>query len=249
MPAKWIPNFHREGLVRSVQATTALEGSPFSVTDVQRIAIGVDVDGPKNFRQMALNCLQFFDTLGAISPGEQISPDYVIKMHKMLTDGACEPAEASGKLRQKDIDIVAPSTREVIFKGVHYADVPRLLEDQLAWLEELEAEKVSPMIQAGIAHVQLLRIHPFAVANGLAARAMVPLVLFLRGFDSQRIFEIDSFFNANRPNYYDALKSAGGTPPNSTPWLEYFLDGMSLSIAEVKDRVINLTRQPARDTD
>jgi Fic family protein len=249
MPPEWIANFHRETLIRSTQATTALEGSPFSIPDIQRLAIGGELTGPGNFSRMVQNYLLNFDTLGTLISDQRLSPESLLKMHKVLTNGAYEPPEVCGALRLKDIEIVDPVTREVIFHGVRHADIPRLLEDMLAWLDELEEEKVSPMIQAGIAQAQCYRIYPFAVANGLVARAVGLLVLFMRGFDSQRIFEIDSYLNNERTSYFAALKTAGRVPPDLTPWLEYCLENMAQSITEVKDRVINLTRQPSRSVE
>src|SRR5205814_5035823 len=57
-------------------------------------------------------------------------------------------------------------------------DVDRLLADLVDYLN---AEDVTPLLQAAFVHAQFELIHPFADGNGRAGRALVHVVLRRRG--------------------------------------------------------------------
>ncbi|MDR2831222.1 MAG: hypothetical protein LBB45_09390 [Methanobrevibacter sp.] len=46
----------------------------------------------------------------------------------------------------------------------------------------------------------------------------------------------------DRPNYYNALKSVNPNTLDLTEWLEYFTDGVAVSMKNVRDKVFGLSR-------
>jgi Fic family protein len=69
-----------------------------------------------------------------------------------------------------------------------------------------EAFDLLPAVQAGIAHYELARIHPFIEGNGRAARTLATLILTKRGFDTKKFFALEKYYNEDRPAYYTALQ-------------------------------------------
>lgn len=99
-----------------------------------------------------------------------------------------------------------------------------------------------PIIVAGLTHYELVRIHPFVDRNGRTARALATLVLYLRKFDIKQFFVLDDYYDFDRRSYYQALRSVdeGG---DLTGWLEYFTDGILMSITRVRERVLQLSME------
>jgi Fic family protein len=98
-----------------------------------------------------------------------------------------------------------------------------------------------PAVQAGIAHYELARIHPFIDGNGRTARALATLILTKRGFDTKKFFALEEYYNEDRPTYYSALADADVKEGDLTEWLEYFLFGIAVEISRVEKTVIKLS--------
>ncbi|MFA5809627.1 MAG: Fic family protein, partial [Thermoleophilia bacterium] len=121
-------------------------------------------------------------------------------------------------------------------------EVPKLVEDFLAWLNSPEANEIDPVLEAGIAHYELVRIHPFVDGNGRTTRVVATMILYKRGFDVKRFFTLDDYYDNDRTGYYAALKAVDQESLDLTGWLEYFTDGVAVSLKAVKEKVIGLSR-------
>ncbi|MCK4447787.1 MAG: Fic family protein, partial [Candidatus Marinimicrobia bacterium] len=93
----------------------------------------------------------------------------------------------------------------------------------------------------GISHYEFVRIHPFVDGNGRTARALATLILYLKGFDTKRFFALDDYYNEDRVRYYTALQTVDKKTLDITLWLEYFCEGVAVSINRVKDAVLELS--------
>jgi Fic family protein len=93
-----------------------------------------------------------------------------------------------------------------------------------------------------------VRIHPFVDGNGRTARVIATLILYLRGFDAKQFFCLDDYYDSDRPSYYQVLQSVDQKTLDITKWLEYFVTGVKVSIASVKERVIRLSSERLRKT-
>jgi len=82
--------------------------------------------------------------------------------------------------------------------------------------------------------------------NGRTARVLAALILYLRGFDTKQFFCLDDYYDADRLAYYRALQSVDQETLDLTNWLEYFAEGVNVSIDTVKERVIRLSSERLR---
>ena len=77
--------------------------------------------------------------------------------------------------------------------------------------------------------------------NGRTARALATLILYIRDFDIKRFFTLDDYYDSDRKAYYAALKSVDETNLDTTQWIEYFTDGVLISINGVKKKILSLS--------
>jgi len=137
-------------------------------------------------------------------------------------------------------------TKEIVYSPPAPKEVRPLIDGLILWLNSDAARQMHLVLVAGIAHYELVRIHPFVDGNGRTARALATLILTMREFDIKRFFTLDDFYDSDRPAYYAVLKRTNGTYPDCTPWLDYFLEGVEISLARVKERVLLLSSDEHR---
>lgn len=70
--------------------------------------------------------------------------------------------------------------------------------------------------------------------------------MYLRGFDTKRFFSLDDYYDSDRRSYYAALQTVDRNVRDLTKWLEYFIEGVAVSIEAVKERVIRLSSERLR---
>lgn len=143
--------------------------------------------------------------------------------------------------RRVPVVVGVPATGEVLYRPPDWGEVPELMADLVAWLNNPEAVALMPVLEAGIAHYELVRIHPFTDGNGRTARALATLILAIRGFDTKRFFALDEYYNQDRASYYEALRSVDPQTHDLTEWLEYFVQGIAVEMVRVERRVEELS--------
>lgn len=85
--------------------------------------------------------------------------------------------------------------------------------------------RTSPVIKAGLAHVQFETIHPFLDGNGRVGRLLITLILLADGVISTPLLYLSLYFKSHRTPYYDALQNVraqGGWED----WLIFYLTGI-----------------------
>lgn len=71
---------------------------------------------------------------------------------------------------------------------------------------------------------------------------MATILLYKRGFDLKRFFALDDYYDHDRNSYYAALQTVDPETLDVTKWLEYFTEGVAVSIKTVREKVMGLSR-------
>ena len=165
-----------------------------------------------------------------------VSERTLLALHKMTVDKILPP-ELSGQYRTKRVVIKDTQTGLVTFKPPDPEEVPYLVNEFFKWLEMLKADTMHPVIKAGIAHFELVRIHPFLDGNGRVARALATLMLYADGYDIRRFFSLEEYFDKDPLTYYEHLQEAG--KGDLTPWLDFTRSAEELE--RIKDKIKKLS--------
>ena len=238
---KWEVSLRREALIRATHASTAIEGNPLTLEEVSNLAQGRKVTATRKAKQEVLNYLNVLDKIDRYHEKGVITEHSILTIHKALTRDTLDNPDWEGTYRNIQVVVGNRITGEVIFTPPPPEDVPRAMADFIPWLNSKMAFDLHPVLVAGISHYEFVRIHPFVDGNGRAARALATLILYLRGFDIKRFFTLDDYYDSDRPAYYAALQSVNQETLDLTGWLEYFTDGVLLSLSKVKERVLQLS--------
>ena len=131
-------------------------------------------------------------------------------------------------------------TGEVTFTPPSAIDVPFLMREFTYWLNRDSTTELHPVLKAGIAHHELVRIHPFVDGNGRVARVLATLIMLLGGYDIRRFFSLEEYYDKDSHSYYENLQKASAG--DLTAWLEYFTWGAAIEFDKVKEKVLKLSR-------
>jgi len=239
---KWEVSLRREAILRSAHSSTAIEGNPLSLEEVSNLAAGKDLMVQRKDKQEVLNYLKALEMVPEFAKKDPFTVKDFLKVHKTVTNKTLENPKDEGVFRNCKVVVGNRFTGEVIFEPPSTDKVSLLVGNFFNWFNSKEVIEIDSVIHSGITHYEIVRIHPFIDGNGRTARIMATLVLYKRGFDVKRFFTLDDYYDHDRRSYYDALKSVDQSTLDLTYWLEYFTDGVAVSIKAVKDKVIGLSK-------
>lgn len=243
---KWEVSVRREQLIRAAHASTAIEGNPLSLEEVSLLAEGREVMAARRAKAEVLNYLRVLEHIDAYQENGVISEKKILALHLDVTKDTLDDPATEGAFRKVRVVVGNRHTKEIVYSPPAPKDVRPLIDGLILWLNSDAASQMHPVLVAGIAHYELVRIHPFVDGNGRTARALATLILTLREFDIKRFFTLDDFYDSDRNAYYAVLKRVNGAYPDCTAWLEYFLEGVEISLHRVKERVLLLSSDEHR---
>lgn len=225
----------REARARSVHASTHLEGNSLSAEQVQKVLAGGEV---RAFEKDLLEVKNYAKVLDFIEEhyakrGFKVEEATIREMNRIILEGIDDTS--GGAFRRGMVLVQNTRTREIVFTPPNAAKVPVLVEDLVAWLGE--EKEISPVLEAAVAHYELVRIHPFADGNGRASRALAVLVLYRRGYDIRRVFSVEDYADSHPEEYYGALRKTDKAEGDLTAFLVFFAQALAVELGKVKVRI------------
>ncbi|MCO5185167.1 MAG: Fic family protein [Anaerolineae bacterium] len=171
----------------------------------------------------------------------------LLAIHAGVMDGLL-PGYQIGRYRREPVVIRDPRTRDLIFLPPDWQDVPALMAQLVAFVQE-QRGILDPLLLAGLFHKQFVIIHPFMDGNGRTARLATKQLLAALGLNLFPLLSFENGYNRNvtryfqqvglRGNYYDVATTA-----DFTDWLEYFADGILDELLRLQETVSARSRTP-----
>jgi cell filamentation protein, protein adenylyltransferase len=233
---EWIRDMGERALILEAHHTTHIEGTRLTLDQAERLLSGepVAAANPDDVREL-LNYRRAFEFVSEyLNSGAPISEGLVREIHKRLVEGVRGGNAAPGQYRRVQNYVVNASTGQTIYTPPPTHDVPALMNEMVAWLNL--SRQVHPVLVSGIAQFQLVHIHPFLDGNGRTSRLLSTLCLYREGYDFKRLFAISEYYDRDRASFYAAIQAVRDRQMDMTGWLEYFTAGLSVQLAEVKQR-------------
>jgi Fic family protein len=237
----WEKQFKEDAIIRSAYHGTHLEGNQLQMGEAKDILMGRDVIGRPRDIQEIINyrkVTEFIDE-EANRHIDKITEQIIKKFHRIIVNKIL-PDEEAGEYRTKQVIIRNSATGEVTFRPPPAIEVQFLMREFVYWINRQDRDSMHPVLKAGIAHHELVRIHPFIDGNGRIARALATLILFLGGYDIRRFFSLEEYYDKDAITYYTNLQKASAGDLSS--WLEYFTLGASIEFDRVKEKILKLSR-------
>ena len=232
----WIRQMGARALVLEAHHTTHIEGTRLTLEQSERLLAGevVPEADPDDAREL-LNYRDAFEFVSAwLGRGGPITEGLIREIHMRLVDGVRGGSAAPGEYRLVQNYVVNSATGAVVYTPPPAHDVPVLMRELVAWLNE--PGDVHLALASGVAQFQLVHIHPFLDGNGRTSRLLSTLCLYRAGYDFKRLFTISEYYDRDRPSFYRAIQSVRERGMDLTGWLEFFSEGLATQLDEVKGR-------------
>lgn len=243
---KWNVTLRQEAIIHSAHSSTSIEGNRLSLKQVSELARGREITATRRDKQEVLNYLNVLKNIKNLVKNNFITERDILNIHHMVTKKTLDNLADSGVYRNRYVVVANRFTGEVFFRPPQNLEVPGLVKDLVEWINSKESKEFNPVIESGVVHYELVRIHPFVDGNGRTARVLAALILYLRGFDTNQFFCLDDYYDSDRPAYYKALQSVKPDTLDLTNWLEYFTEGVNISTEAVKERILRLSSKRLR---
>lgn len=107
--------------------------------------------------------------------GQQLTPEMVFDLHRMLSHDALDDPSAAGRFRRADEDIcIMDETGNILHRPPHADELPERLQAlcQFANASSDAEPFIHPVVRAVLLHFWLAYDHPFVDGNGRTARAL-----------------------------------------------------------------------------
>lgn len=225
-PHRWLGSLRRLSFARNIQGSNSIEGFDAALDDAAAVAIGEEpLDATEETQQAlkgyrdAMTFVLQLATESEVYYGEQL----LRSLHFMMT--SYDLKNRPGRWRAGTVYVRQDDTGDVVYEGPDIEQA-RLLVHEL--VNQLNQENDQPpLVRAGMAHLNLVMIHPFRDGNGRMARCLQSLVLARSGVLAPVFMSIEEYLGRNTLAYYDVLAEVGKgswQPENdSRPWLRFTL--------------------------
>jgi Fic family protein len=227
-PRRWVGSLRRVSLARAIQGSNSIEGYEAGLDDAVDVAAGeepLDADAEtslalRGYRDAMTYVLQIAEEEEDFFYSSQL----LKSLHFMMTSYSLR--NRPGRWRAGSIYVRNDETNEVVHEGPGIDQVSALINEFVANLNEEQAAYNS-IVKAGMAHLNLVMIHPFRDGNGRMSRCLQSLVLARGGVLGPMFMSIEEYLGRNTQSYYDVLAEVGGgswQPERDTrPWIRYIL--------------------------
>jgi Fic family protein len=225
-PSLWMGTLSRSALAGAVESSTAIEGFIVPHADALALVTGQSPAGPTDENRLAVACYaRAMDRVGAMAddPGFRWIDRVILDLHFDVCQ--FQRDKRPGRWRTGPIGVTGGNGR-LVYRGPEGDRVPELMGEVADWLQDGDLD-AHVAVRAAMAHLHVVRVHPFADGNGRISRIVQSLVLALNGEVTPEFASIEEYLREHTRDYYAALQSTGETyspDADATRWVEFCVE-------------------------
>lgn len=239
--ASWTAVERREGqtlkylkmiaTVRSVGASTRIEGSTMSDEEVELLLNNIDITKLED--RDAQEVVGYFETLDIISNAYldiDITENSLKNLHNILMKYSQKDQWHRGDYKQHSNAVEAnypDGSKQIIFRtteaGFPTQDAMRALID---WYKE--DQQTHPLVKCALFSYEFVSIHPFQDGNGRLSRLLASLLLLKHGYQWIQYVSLEHEIESRKTEYYQVLRSCQAQRPheNVSEWVLFFFKAL-----------------------
>lgn len=217
--------------VRSVGASTRIEGSLMSDTEVEVLLQNLDIAKLKD--RDSQEVAGYFEVLDLISESADsigITESSLKNLHNQLLKYSSKDQWHKGDYKQHNNSVEASfpdGATQIIFEttppGVQTEDAMKAL---IRWY--MTDSQTHPLVKCAIFTYEFVSIHPFQDGNGRLSRLISTLLLLKHGYKWIQYVSFEHEVEHRKNEYYVELRKCQAQRPgeNITTWVFFFLSAL-----------------------
>jgi len=235
--------------VRSVGASTRIEGSRMSDEEVEVLLKQIDIT--KLSDRDSQEVVGYFETLDIITESYEnidIKESSIKNLHNILMKYSQKDEWHKGNYKQHTNAVEASypnGTKQIIFQtteaGFATEDAMRALID---WYKK--DKTTHPLVKCALFAYEFVSIHPFQDGNGRLSRLLSSLLLLKNGYNWIQYVSFEHEIENRKTEYYRVLRSCQAQRPNEdvTDWVIFFFDALK----NIQNQLINKLERSGIET-
>ena len=217
--------------VRSVGASTRIEGSKLSDEEVNVLLKNIDITKLED--RDAQEVVGYFEALDMISEAYndiQVTAGNIKNLHNILMKYSAKDEWHKGNYKQHSNAVeakYADGKSQVIFKTTEPGiDTETAMNELVNWYNN--ETSVHPLVKCSVFTYEFLSIHPFQDGNGRLSRLLSALLLLKNGYKWIQYISFEHEIESRKPEYYQVLRNCQAQRPNEniSSWVNFFFDAL-----------------------
>ena len=229
-------SLRRIATIESVGSSTRIEGAKLSDSEVEELLSDIKTTSfASRDEQEVAGYADAMDMVFESFESITITENHIKQLHGVLLKYSSKDQEHRGHYKRvpNHVEAFGPNGKSlgIVFETSSPFETPGSMKALVNWFNESVSEETHhPLILIGIFIVVLLAIHPFKDGNGRLSRVLTTLLLLRAGYGYVPYSSMESMIEANKDNYYLALRRTQKTiskgKRNWEYWLVFFLRTM-----------------------
>jgi Fic family protein len=186
--------------------------------------------------------------------GEQLTPESVLELQRILTEGTLDNPDAAGRLQRPDEDRVSVYDRldgSLLHKPPPAEQLPQRLAAMCDFANASDVPEpfMHPVVRAILLHFWLAYDHPFEDGNGRTARALFYWYMRTRGYWLIEYVSISRILREAPGKYTRAFRLTETDAGDTTYFIAYQLDVIRRAVEQLHSylrRKVNEIREVER---
>jgi Fic family protein len=218
--------------VRSVGASTRIEGSKMSDKEIDILLKNLDVEKLEDRdSQEVAGYFEVLDLISETSSDIPITEDAIKGLHNQLLKFSKKDEWHRGDYKQLSNSVEATlsdGTKHIVFEttppGIETKDAMRSLVE---WYNS--DQETHPLVKAAIFCYEFVSIHPFQDGNGRLSRLLSTLLLLKNGYKWIQYVSFEHEIEHRKSEYYKVLQQCQSERPNEIidKWIQFYFDALS----------------------
>ncbi|WP_405575667.1 Fic family protein [Streptomyces sp. NBC_01167] len=244
-PMKWTLDLGKALTASAIAASNTIEGYQVDAKDVADLMDGereVDTSDENKAETLAYQqAMSYIQSLHDVADF-RYSKELLNSLHWML-QGHHHPLRTAGQWRKTSIRITAPGDELATdYEGPDHELLPGLMSELVHWLNDGDLDS-HVLVRAAMAHLNLVKIHPWSDGNGRMSRSLQTLLIARGGVLAPEFSSIEEWLGmpGNTWDYYKVLREVGGpvfSPERDTlAWIKFNLLAYHQQTQRVQRRV------------
>lgn len=243
-PARWTDGLRKFLTADAVAASNSIEGFRVSTVDVADLMEGehdVDVSDENRAETLAYQHMMTYIQTLHDATDFSYTAGFLNALHWMLQGHRHAPGKPAGQWRKGPVYVTDSRDPSIaVYTAPDATEVPGLIGELISWLNAPDG--AHPLVNAAMAHLHLVSVHPWADGNGRMSRSLQTLMIAREGVLAPEFSSIEAWLGrpGNTWEYYRVLQHCGAVyrpAQDASEWVRFNLIAYHEQAQAVRNRL------------